>query len=361
MPVHPVCYLGRSRLQRNRANLFQTLKTCDALVKLGVPLGLYLPPWRNCDSRERLTAIGVAPSLPVVPLRLLHRRWPEGLFVAWHGRSLRDRAVYVRDPRLAVALAQGGIRLDFEVHQVRALNEAGLLQRVVDAHRRGVIRYLLPISRAAAVALVEAGCNGTRLAVLPSAVDYEAFAAIPRLTADAFVAPVALYAGRISRSRGLDILAHLAASDVLTVRLLGEAEDPVPSLPSMTHAGFVAPSALPEAYAAAQIALLPYQPDLGHSDAISPLKLFEAMAAGRAIIASDLPPVREILAHGINGLLVPPRDLRAWEGAVRELIANPADASELGARAREDARRHSWTARAQNMIDQLDLPVILRE
>jgi glycosyltransferase involved in cell wall biosynthesis len=357
MQVHPVCYVGRSRLQRNRANLFQTLKTCDALVRLGVPLGLYLPPWRHCDSRERLRAIGVSPSLPVVPLRLLHRRWPERLFVAWHGRALRERAVYVRDPRLALALAQGGVRLDFEVHQVRALKDAGLLQPVVDAHRRGLIRYLLPISRAAAAALLEAGCNGTRMAVLPSAVDYDAFAAVPELTADAFGAPVGLYAGRISRSRGLDILAHLAASGTLTVRLLGEAEDTLPPLPSMTHAGFMPPSAMPQAYAAAQIALLPYQPDLGHSDAISPLKLFEAMAAGRAIVASDLPPVREIVEHGINGLLVPPRDLRAWEGAVRELIADPAGASRLGARAREDARRHSWTARAQHMVEVLELPV----
>ncbi len=338
--------------------MFQTLQTCQALFDLGVPLGLYIAPWHgSSDPGERLEGIGISPSLPLYPMQTLHRRWPAGLFARWHAPSLRHRHVYVRDPRLALSLADRGVRSDFEVHEVRPMREAGQLPAIAAAHRRGVIRFLLPISRAAAVALREAGCVPDRIEVLRSAVAYEAFAAIPDLLPEAVENPVGIYAGRISRSRGLDVLAHLARTGALRLRLVGEADDPVPSLPGLTHRGFVAPASLPDEYAAVQLALLPYQTGLPHSDVISPLKLFEAMAAGRVVIASDLPAVREVLVDGVNGLLVPADRPEAWVDAVQTVRRNSESAIRLAARAREDAREYSWQERARRMVEWLGLPV----
>ena len=39
------------------------------------------------------------------------------------------------------------------------------------------------------------------------------------------------------------------------------------------------------------------------ADWISPLKMFEYMAQGKAIVASDLPMLREVLRNGENALL----------------------------------------------------------
>lgn len=68
-----------------------------------------------------------------------------------------------------------------------------------------------------------------------------------------------------------------------------------------------------------------------------PKALIEAAAAGRAIVASDVPGCREIVRHNDNGLLVPPRDAPALAAALERLIHDPALRARMGARGREIA------------------------
>ncbi len=80
----------------------------------------------------------------------------------------------------------------------------------------------------------------------------------------------------------------------------------------------------------------------------SPMKLFEYMASGRPIVASDLPSVREMLSEK-NAILVVPDDPQALaEGIVR---AFDPSTQILADRAREDIKRHSWTARAERISE----------
>ena len=66
----------------------------------------------------------------------------------------------------------------------------------------------------------------------------------------------------------------------------------------------------------------------------SPLVLLEAMALGKAVIASDIPGVREVLEPESAGLLVPPLDPGAWRAAIEELAGDEPRRAELGVRAR---------------------------
>ena len=50
-----------------------------------------------------------------------------------------------------------------------------------------------------------------------------------------------------------------------------------------------------------------------------PRSILEAMAMGRAIITTDAPGCRETVEHGVNGLLVPPRDAKALYEAMMRL------------------------------------------
>ncbi len=77
----------------------------------------------------------------------------------------------------------------------------------------------------------------------------------------------------------------------------------------------------------------------------SPLKLFEYMAAGCAIVAADLPSVREILADN-EAVWVPPGDPRALAAGIRRLTSDPGLARRLGERLRERAKSYTWEKRA---------------
>lgn len=78
-----------------------------------------------------------------------------------------------------------------------------------------------------------------------------------------------------------------------------------------------------------------------------PKFLLEAMAAGRAIVATDVPGCREVCAHEINGLLVPPRDPQALADAVIRLAVDPGLRRRLAAAGRRRAEREFATDRVQ--------------
>src|SRR5262249_34471700 len=63
----------------------------------------------------------------------------------------------------------------------------------------------------------------------------------------------------------------------------------------------------------------------------NPLTVIEAMAHGACIVASDIPPHRELL--GDTGILVPVGDARALADALRRVDADPDEARAFGRRA----------------------------
>jgi glycosyltransferase involved in cell wall biosynthesis len=63
--------------------------------------------------------------------------------------------------------------------------------------------------------------------------------------------------------------------------------------------------------------------------------LIEAAAMELPIITTDVPGCRDVVDHGINGLLVPIHDGRAIELAIRLLLANPDLARRFGKAARQ--------------------------
>lgn len=76
----------------------------------------------------------------------------------------------------------------------------------------------------------------------------------------------------------------------------------------------------------------------GQMDGI-PVPLIDAMAMGKAVIASAISGIPELVADGESGLLVDPANPRMLADAIRRVIGQPALRARLGAAAREKVLR----------------------
>ncbi|MBR4578560.1 MAG: glycosyltransferase family 4 protein [Oscillospiraceae bacterium] len=126
--------------------------------------------------------------------------------------------------------------------------------------------------------------------------------------------------------------------------------------------GYIENKAVGEWYNTFHIFLLPIQKHIilgnGKRDIgkwISPLKLFEAMSYGKAILASDLPTIREVIVDGVNGLLADPDDAEDWARRIDELVCDKAKREALGAKARETLEsKYTWDKRAAQILGFLE-------
>lgn len=95
------------------------------------------------------------------------------------------------------------------------------------------------------------------------------------------------------------------------------------------------------------VAILPNRPD-PDSAFTSPLKLFEYMAAGCAIVATDLPAIREVL--GNEGCAwAEPGDPTSLADAIRRLCARTDGGAALGEAGRQQAKNFTWFNRARQL------------
>ncbi|MDX1377428.1 MAG: glycosyltransferase family 4 protein, partial [Anaerolineales bacterium] len=68
-----------------------------------------------------------------------------------------------------------------------------------------------------------------------------------------------------------------------------------------------------------------------------PSALLEACAAGLPIVATDVPGCRDVVTHGVNGLLVPPQDSDALADALERLLVDPNLRDKMGKKGRQIA------------------------
>jgi glycosyltransferase involved in cell wall biosynthesis len=175
------------------------------------------------------------------------------------------------------------------------------------------------------------------------------------------VPPLVAYAGHLYPWKGVDVLIR-ALSQLPGVH--GLIVGGFPGEPDLNRArtlardlglgdrvrftGQVEPSRVASLVAEAALLVLP---TVATASAMytSPLKLFEYFATGKPVIASDLPPICEIVRDGDNALLFTAGDPNSLAAAVQRLLDDEALAASIGRSAFADVEQYSWRMRAERL------------
>ena len=288
-------------------------------------------------------------------------------------RRSRPDMAFADDVRSALALAHAGVPVLVEFHSMAF--HASRLSRVALARllERPELRAVVTISGALREDLVAlADVPADLVHVLPEAArprtDAELTAPAPGWLAERMRPGVLQvgYSGSLYEGRGVDLMLDAACRlPDIDLHLLGGPADVAEALrersdlpANVTVHGLRAIADVERFQAAMDVLLAPYARSVSTPGGVdtsrwmSPMKVFEYLAAGRAVVCSDLPVLREVLADEATALLVDPEDPGAWVGAIERLRDSPDLRDRLGVRGRSmHAERFTWSARTSGLLD----------
>jgi len=285
------------------------------------------------------------------------------------------RVLHAHSPVLCgMAALRAGRQLRLPiVYEVRGLWEEAMLRR--GAWRRWLPRYRLAramevkvcrradavvaISRGLQEEFTARGVDAGRISVIPNGVDLDRF--LPEVAPGSWReqhgipdGPLILYLGALRDYEGVGLLLeafpliqrqHRKAQ--LAIVGGGEARERVGAranaLCGVHLLAPIPPDETPRAYAAADLVVYPRLSDRA-TERVTPLKPLEAMAMGKAIVASDVGGLRELLTDGGSAHLFPAGSVAGCAEACARLLGNAPERQRLGRAAREVAARHDWQA-----------------
>ena len=352
-------------LPLERARGVQVAHTVAELARQGVAVELAYVPGRTpeplayygIENPAGMTLTPLSRSLPW-PLSRLHSN---RLFMWRFERTLAQSPaaiVLVRHLKLAVMLIarHPHRRVVYEAHEVFS-DTAQTENRARQAAMESAVMHkaALVIANSAATACRLRQLYGERpIAVLPNGVDWPE--ALPQKDWDNAAKHV-LYAGSFFGWKGVSDLV-LAGNQLpgFGLTLLGGTPEQIAREKTAISAGgaqidfcgHVPHAEVAAALKQACIAVLPNRDD-PDSRFTSPIKMFEYMAAGCAVVASDLPSLREVLDPE-DAVWVRPGDPASLADGLRQLASDSLRARRMGERAREKARGFTWQSRTENLI-----------
>lgn len=386
-------YISLMRLPTEKAHGLQIMQNCEAFADAGRDVTLWVA--RRWNSREmrrvadpyayygvranfKIRRIPCLDLFPLFPADSAGARLAFYLLqVSYALVSLllllftRADIYYSRDEFLLSFVSRWKAKrsLAYEVHQFPVSGRGAALQRHVVAKVGSVIAITPPLKadlirmRGADPARVIIAHDGIRKARFDQLPDRATARRHIGWTQEAFIVG---YVGRL-HTLGIDkgvgtLVDALAAIDGACLALVGGPAEMADELRKrwlalgmpperFLYAGQVAPDEVPRYLSAFDVCAMPHPPSAQFSQYTSPLKLFEYMAAGRAIVASDLAAWSDVVIDGETALLLPPDDVAAWSEAIERLRRDDDLRIRLGENARRRALEHyTWDVRAARIL-----------
>jgi glycosyltransferase involved in cell wall biosynthesis len=368
-----IAYLSTAQFPSTTAHSLQVMKMCEAMIEEGHSVTLFAPrprqgPGPDDSGLTSFYGVGAVPRSVFIKTPRMGGRRGLAVRIVWKALGDRFDLVYTRGVDLAFFAAFRGCPSVLELHQMppghlgpcyfRGYLRQATPKRLVAISSR--LQEMLRVRYPSRAALA--------IQVAPDAVDpreYERLPSPPEARRRLGRAPEQFtvgYLGSLYPGRGMELVLELAQRmPDLRFQVGGGDEgqleqyrlgDTPPNIDWLRH---VPHAEVPLQQAACEVLLMPYQRKVtvqgkgDTADIMSPLKLFEYMAAGRLIVASDLPALREILNER-NSVLVPPDSLSEWQQAIRRAQTDVTWREALAAQARVDVSPFTWQNRVRAIL-----------
>jgi glycosyltransferase involved in cell wall biosynthesis len=361
-------YVHNAHVPSLAANAVQVARMCAAFEAAGAETRLVQPSGGGGSAEEIRAHYGLEtgfatahlPKLPLPASELVYG----ALAAALYGPR-REGVLYTRAISVGAAAAFLGQPFVLEMHvsasAFRARKARRLARLIASPHFRAMIVISGKLKEdyerryPALAGRVTVAHDGAEVAT----------AAPPRPLEGAFKVG---YVGQLYPGKGMEIIAELVPlCPWATFHVVGGAPGDVEawrtrlsSHENVIFHGHVRHAETPGYLAAMDAVLAPYQRivrgvgggDQNLAEWMSPLKIFEYMSRGKAILASDLPVLREVLRDGENAVLCPPEDIAAWVAALRHLNDDENFRRRIGEQGEKDfLASYTWEQRARTILD----------
>jgi len=363
-------YLANIGLPANWAHEIQIMKMCEAFALAGAEVELVVPKRKKNTGQNIYEFYNVAENFKITQLpcfdlkkssasRLVYWLKAFSFFRAAQAylRGKKYDILYTREQLAGRFFKDFVLEIHFLPEPIRPFHKK-IWQRT---------KFLVVITSYLKTALVSQGLTADRVSVAPDGVNIDEFdpsvsQSEARQKTD--LPPdkkIVLYAGSfyLRDWKGVDILLEAAKQldkDSLLVLVGGEKTEienikkqyPLPNLLLIERQPH---HQIPYYLKAADVLVLPNKKGETISEKYtSPMKLFEYLAAGRPIVASDLPSIREVLSEA-EAMLVQPNDPKALADGIKKLLSDNGLAEKIARSGRQKVESYSWQGRAKNILN----------
>ena len=374
-----IMYLSSSSLPSGKANSIQVMKMCQALSRNGhqvTLIGRTHKARKEVNIKDIFTFYGVKKVFRINLIRSFKFRLFASLFYGIGGiiiaKKLNPDIAYVRDLTGGLLLALFGYKVIFEVHIPQPITS--WIRGKLLVRSKNLVRIVV-ISNNLKTAIIKKCPNlENRIEIV---VAHDGADIIkkewPRVPCGGSLKDCNRnekigYVGQLYPGKGAERIVELGERmrDVV-FNIFGGFDLDIARLQrtagkNIVFHGFVNPSKINSVLNSLDILLLPaahrvypYGGKAEHdniSPFMSPLKMFEYMASGKAIIASDLPVLKEVLVHNHNALLCKYEEIEEWVHAIKLLSGDIQLRRRLGENAKNDFEKEfTWAIRAQKVVN----------
>lgn len=374
-----IIYIANITLPSERAHGIQVMKTCEALVKNGEQVELWVTNRRKAGKKHYKQSdvfefYGIKFKFPIkkIPvIEFLSKKWK--LYFCFESLSflamvffdlLREKddfIIYTRDESVQFLGFFIRKKMFWEAHIALKFN---FLRKA----RLKKICGIIAISESFKNFITRKyGVAPEKISVAHDAVDLEEFNNfLPKNKARELLnmpqdKKIVVYIGGIMKKKGIFVLLDAAAMmrDDCLFEIVGwfihdesdKAKKYVAQnkINNVVFRGYAPRGDVPKYLSAADVLVIPNSSLYEETKLFtSPMKLFEYMSSGRPIVASATPTMREILNEN-NAILIEPDSPKALKEGILKIFQNNNLARLIAENSKKDVQNYTWLKRAEKI------------